>query len=474
MMRGLNQVVQVTFINARHITQHLGTSLVVVIGITGAVGMLVSFLAISEGFRHTLTSTGRNTRLIVLGSQSNTEVSSNVPREQAQLLATLPGIARDTKGRPLVSAELMVTVPLPGTGEAGPKNVPFRGVQTAAFAIRDQVRIVEGRRFERGVREVIVGRKAAQQFEGLGMGSRVAFRESDWTVVGTFESGGGVHESEIWTDAETAMSAFRRQEWQSITVVLADSSDEGLSEFNDSIYRDPRFSIGIRRGPEYHGKEASTLSKLINVLGYTVAAFMAFGATVGAFNCMCVSVARRRVEIAILRAIGFGATPVVVSVIVEALLLALLGGAAGGALAYLSCDGALFSTPNLNTFSQVTFNLRVTPDLLARGLAWALVIGAASGLLPAIRAGRLTVTSTFQLDRRGRDSRSAWATGEVSDRGGSVADDRYGHKMDEDDMRMRCLRECYVFSTRRWMTTPEFGTPPLPTPESVAEPRLPR
>jgi putative ABC transport system permease protein len=286
----------------------------------------------------------------------------------------------------------MVMVDLPRQGQTDPNNVPFRGVQPAAFAIRDELRIVSGRRFERGVREVIVGQKAAQQFAGLSVGAQIGFRDSDWTVVGIFATGGDVHESEIWADAETTMSAFRRVNYQSVTARLTDGSDAGFTAFKDTISRDPRFAFSVLREPEYYAKQAQILSNLINILGYTVAAFMAVGAMFGALNCMYSAIASRQVEIATLRAIGFGGTPVVVSVMLEALLLALLGGAVGGALAYLYCDGASLSTLNFNTFSQVAFDFRVTPRLLAQGLVWALLIGVAGGLLPAIQAARLPVT----------------------------------------------------------------------------------
>jgi putative ABC transport system permease protein len=388
----LNQIAQITLINLRTIPQRLGASLVIVVGIAGVVGVLVSVLAMAEGFRHTLASTGRDDRVIMLRSGSDAELSSGVPREQATLLANLAGVARDATGRPLASAELVVMVDLPRKGETNPNNVPFRGVQPAVFAIRNEVRIVEGHRFERGVREVIVGRKASQQFAGLQVGSRIGFRDSEWRVVGVFESGGDVHESEIWADAEVAISAFRRDGYQSVTARLADGSGAGVTAFRDAVSRDPRFAISVLREPEYYAKQASILSNLIKVLGYTVAAFMAIGAMFGALNCMYSAIASRQVEIATLRAIGFGGAPVVFSVMMEALVLALLGGAAGGALAYLYCDGASISTLNFNTFSQVAFDLRVTPALLLQGLSWALVIGAAGGLLPAIRAARLPVT----------------------------------------------------------------------------------
>ena len=391
-MPWLNQIVQVTLVNLRSIPSRLGTSLVVVVGIAGVVGVLVSVLAMAEGFRHTLASTGRDTRVIMLRAGSDSELASGVARDQATLLASLPGIARDAGGRPLATAELMVMVDLPRRGQSDPNNVPLRGVQPAAFAVRDEVRLVEGRGFERGVREVVVGRKAAAQFAGLEVGSRIAFRDSDWTVVGVFETGGDVHESEIWADVEVAMSAFRRTGFQSITATLADGSDAGLAAVREGVRRDPRFSISVLREPEYYARQATVLSTLINVLGYGVGVFMAIGAVFGALNCMYSAIASRQVEIATLRAIGFASTPVVVSVMIEALLLALLGGVAGGALAYVYCDGASLSTLNFSTFSQVAFDFRVTPRLLAEGLLWALLIGVAGGLLPAVRAARLPVT----------------------------------------------------------------------------------
>jgi putative ABC transport system permease protein len=395
-VRSLHQIVEITLINLRTLPQRMGTSLVVVVGIAGVVGVLVSVLAMAEGFRHTLASTGRADRVILLRAGSDAELSSGVPRDTATLLATLPGVARDAAGRPLASGELVVMVDLPRQGATEPNNVPFRGVQPTAFAVREEVKIVAGRAFERGIREVIVGKKAAQQFAGLSVGSRIGFRDSDWTVVGLFESGGDVHESEIWSDAEVTMSAFRRDGYQSVTARLADGSAAGLQAFKDSVRGDPRFSISVLREPEYYAKQATILSTLINVLGYTVAGFMAIGATFGALNCMYSAIASRQVEIATLRAIGFGGLPVVVSVLIEALLLAMLGGGMGGALAYVYCDGVSLSTLNFSTFSQVAFDFRVTPGLLAQGLVWALLIGAAGGLLPAVRAARLPVTEALR------------------------------------------------------------------------------
>jgi putative ABC transport system permease protein len=390
--RTLASVVRITAVNVLTLPQRLGPSLVVVVGIAGVVGVLVSVLAMAEGFRHTLASTGRGQRAIMLRSGSDAEMSSGIGREQAALLAGLPGIARDAEGRPLVTAELVVMVDLPRHGQTQSNNVPFRGVGPAAFAVRDEARLVEGRRFARGVREVIAGRRAAGEFAGLHVGSRIAFRDSDWTVVGVFESGGDVHESEIWADAEVAASAFRRQNYQSLTATLADGSDAGVAAFVDLVARDRRLSVSVLREPEYYARQSRTLSWLIEVLGYTVAAFMAVGATFGALNCMYMAIASRQVEIATLRAIGFGGLPVVVSVMIESLLLASIGGVIGGGLAYAYCDGVSLSTLNFSTFSQVAFAFRVTPTLLVKGLVWALAIGVAGGVLPAVRAATLPVT----------------------------------------------------------------------------------
>jgi putative ABC transport system permease protein len=381
----LKQIGHVTLLNLRTIPLRLGTSLVIVVGVAGVVGVLVSVLAMSEGFRHTLASTGRPDRVIMLRAGSDSELSSGVGRDQATLLGAIPGVTA-------TSAELVVMVDIPRVGEKDPNNVPFRGVQPTAFAIRDELRIVEGRAFTRGVREVIVGRKASRQFAGLDVGSHIAFRDSEWTVVGIFTSGGDVHETEIWADAEVALSAFRRTGFQSVTASLIDPSDAGLAALRETIARDRRLSINTLREPEYYAKQAKVLATLIDILGYSVAVFMAIGATFGALNCMYSAIASREVEIATLRAIGFGGAPVVVSVMIEALALALLGGAAGAALAYVYCDGASLSTLNFSTFSQVAFDFRVTRALIVRGLFGALAIGLAGGLLPAIRAARLPVT----------------------------------------------------------------------------------
>jgi putative ABC transport system permease protein len=367
-----------------------------VIGIAGVVAVLVSVLAMAQGFHQTLASTGRADRVILLREGSDAEMSSSIARGEAEQLANLPGVARDPDGRPVASAELLVVTDLPKKGQTDSSNAPFRGVQPLATALRDELRITEGRMFASGVREVIVGRKAAQQFEGLRVGAQISFRDSDWRVVGIFETGGDVHESELWADAEVAMSAFRREAFQSLTAKLEDGGDAGIQAFRDSVASDPRFSMTVYREPEYYAKQSQLLATLINVLGYTVALFMAIGAVFGALNCMYSAISDRQVEIATLRAIGFGAAPVVASVLFEALLLSLVGGLLGGALAYAYCNGVTLSTLNFNTFSQVAFDFQVTPLLIVQGLVWALGMGLVGGLPPALRAARLPITTALR------------------------------------------------------------------------------
>ncbi len=395
-MRWLNQIVAITLMNLRNIPQRLGTSLVVVVGIAGVVGVLVSVLAMAEGFKHTLASTGRADRVLLLRAGSDAELNSGIARDQADLAKELDGLAHDNDGMVVASRELMLIVDLPRKGETDPSNVPMRGVEPSAFTVRDELKMIAGRRFNLGVREVVVGKRAAAEFAGLEVGAKIAFRDSDWTVVGIFETGGDVHETEVWADSEVVMSAFRRQGYQSITAKLADSSEAGLATLNAAIAANPRLAIKAWREPEYYAKQAGALATLINVLGYTVAVFMAIGALFGALNCMYSAIVGRQVEIGTLRALGFSAGPVVVSVMVEALLLATVGGILGGALAYVYCNGATLSTLNWNTFSQVAFDFRVTLSLLIKGLVWALVIGLIGGLFPALRAARLPVTAALR------------------------------------------------------------------------------
>ncbi len=389
----LQQILAVTEMNLRNLPQRMGISLVIVIGIAVTVAVLVSVLAMAAGFDKTLSNTGRADRAIVLRGGSNAELSSTVSRDNAQTVLDAPGVKRDADGKPIGSPEMVAIVNLPLKATGADANVTFRGVGRKAFVMRPEMKLVEGRMFQPAVRELIVGRSAQQQFRGLEVGSRLAFRDSDWTIVGVFDSGGDAHESELIADSETLLSAYRRNLFQSVTVML--ESADAFTAYKDQLTTDPTLSVDVKREPAYYKAQSERLNKLLNFLAYWVGGIMALGAMFGTLNTMYSAVSARQLEIATLRAIGFGALPVVVSVFVEALVLALIGGAIGSVLAWVFFNGNVVNTLGAN-FSQVVFRLTVTNTLVATGVAWACVIGVIGGLFPALRAARQSVATALR------------------------------------------------------------------------------
>lgn len=393
MFAWLNQIVQVSWMNLKNIPQRLGTSLVIVVGIAGVVGVLTAMLSMGEGFKATLGKAGHEDRAIVMRSGATSELSSGLDRSQADVIKSAPGVRRGADGKPVASAELLVIADLPKAGTGTLANAAVRGVQPEAFALRPEVKIVEGRKFEPGPRELIVGKQAASQFANLKIGSRIGFRDSDWTVVGIFSADGGVHESELWADAEVVQNAYRRNGFQSVSAQLEDEA--AFTRFKDALTADPRLQIKAETMKQYFASQSEGMSKLINILGYTIGLIMAIGAIFGALNTMYAAISTRGKEIATLRALGFGASPVVVSVLVEGLLLALAGGIIGAALAYAIFNGYTAATLGAN-FSQVAFDFRVTPALMVQGIVLALLIGFVGGVMPAWRAARLPVTTALR------------------------------------------------------------------------------
>lgn len=391
-MFNLSQSLAVTWMNLRSIPQRWGSSGVIVIGIAGVVGVLVSVLAMSEGFKATLGATGSPDRAIVLREGANAELSSTMSRESALILGELTGVKKSAAGAPLVSAEASVILNVPKQGVRS--NLSMRGVSAAGVKLRGEFKLLEGRLYTSGLREVIVGAQAAREFDGLSVGKTLKFREADWVIVGIFSTGGDVHESELWADGETVLAAYRRNQYQSAVVQL--TSEDAFVAFEQAAKSDPRLQVSVFREPDYYAEQSKALSTVINVMGTTVAAIMAVGALFGALNSLYAAVATRSREIATLRALGFGATAVVISVVVEALLLAGLGGALGGAVAWLMFNGFSVSTLNFSSFSQVAFQLSVSVPLLLKGFFWALGIGLVGALLPALKAARLPVAEALR------------------------------------------------------------------------------
>lgn len=392
-MSMLTQIRAVTWMNLTSIPQRLGTSSVIVVGIAGVVAVLISVLAMATGFQRTILATGRDDRAIVLRGGSDSELASTLSREATLTIMDAPGIRKDSAGKPIASAEAVVVVDMPKKSNDSGANVTIRGVGAAAMALRPEIHLIAGRMFQRGLRELIVGMGAQAQFKGLDVGSHIALRGSDWTIVGAFASNGDSHESELLADGETVLSSYRRNLYQSV-VVLLDSKDS-FGAFKSSLTTNPQLSVDVMREHDYYAKQSQRMSTVLSFIAYVVGGIMAVGALFGALNTMYSAVSVRSREIATLRAIGFGASAVVLSVLIEAMLLSVIGALIGAGLAWVFFNGNVVSTLGSN-FTQVVFRLAVGPPLVVLGIVWACVIGLVGGLFPAIRAARLPVATALR------------------------------------------------------------------------------
>lgn len=393
-MRTINQIFAVTWLNLRNLPQRVGSSVVAVIGVAAVVLVFASVLSMAKGFERTMVTAGSDDTAIVIRSGSTSELNSGLSNEQVLIIADAPGVMKDGDST-VMSAELYVVVDVKKRSNNTEANVPFRGIQTGAFDVRNNVRLVDGRMFEEGKNEIVVGRAAQREFIGLETGSTMQFGQTEWQIVGSFEAGGSVSESELWTDVRVLQGAYRRgNSFQSVRVKLQDESS--LEALQAALSEDPRIDPDILTEKEYYSGQAEGLTRFIKLIGYPLTILMSIGAVFGALNSMYTSVSVRGKEIATLRALGFGPFSILVSTIVESTLLALVGGLIGGVAAFLVFNGFQVSTLNGASFSQVVFDFAVTPDLLVDGLKAALIIGAFGGLFPAIRAARLPVAQALR------------------------------------------------------------------------------
>ena len=388
-MKSMHQVWEIVWMNLRSIPDRAGASAVIVVGIAGVVAVLVAMLSMSVGLRRTLSGTGAVDRAIVLRAGSNGELASFLDRATTTLIRQDPSIARDPKGLPIASAELMVITEVPRKGQKQGTNVTLRGIEPSGFELRPELRIVAGRRPRPGIRELVVGKSAQQQFDGLAIGTRLKFRGSDWAIVGVFDSQGDAHESELIGDTETVQSAFGRTTFSSVIAKL--TSAAAFDSMKERLATDPQVTVEVQRERDFFSGQSQTLTTLIGWLAGVISTIMGFGAVFGALNTMYSAVSARTTEIGTLRALGFGALPVIASVMAEALILAAAGGLIGALLAYVLFNGYSVSTLGSN-FTQIAFAFAVTPGLVVGGLMIALAIGFLGGLLPAWRAARLPVT----------------------------------------------------------------------------------
>jgi putative ABC transport system permease protein len=387
------QIVAITAMNLKSVPDRLGTSSVIVVGIAGVVGVLVSILAMVSGVTQMMGSNGRDDRAIVLGAGASFEVLSNISREAAVTIHYAPGVRLGEGAKPLASTEAVVTVRAPMKRDNRDGNLTLRGVGPAAFELRPEVKLVEGRMFQPALREVIVGRTAQRQFRGLDVGSQVSLRGTDWAVVGAFESRGDSQEAGLLTGADTLQSAFRRDAFQSVAVQL--ESAQAFAAFRAALTANPALAVDVLRESDYYAEQSKSFTQILSVVAYLIGGIMAVGAVFGALNAMYSAVSGRTVEIATLKLLGFGTGAVVVSVLVEALLLATVGGIVGSGVAWLAFNGSVVST-NAGGVSQLAVPLLVDTGLVGRGLLWAGVIGLVGAGLPAFRAARAPLAAALR------------------------------------------------------------------------------
>lgn len=389
-----SQIAAVTKFGLMSVPQRRGSVSATVFGVAGVVLVFIGVLSIATGFRRAMTSSGSPDSTIVLRSGADSEMVSGFSREETRLIADAPGLARDARG-PLASAELFVIVNIPKRSTGTDANVPVRGVESAAVSVRDNLKIISGRMFEWGKNEVIVGVGASHAFEGLEVGGTVKVGSAHWPVVGVFTASGGIAESEIWTDAKVLQDAYHRGDsFQAVYARLA--SPNAFQQFKDALTTNPRLNVKVVRQSEHFAEQSTALTTLITTLGFLIATLMAVGAVFGALNTMYSAVATRTREIATLRALGFGSGAILVAMMIESLLVALVGGAIGGAAAFLAFNNFQAATMNWQSFSQVTFAFAVTPALLTQGIAWAMGIGLIGGLFPAVRAARIPIAAALR------------------------------------------------------------------------------
>jgi putative ABC transport system permease protein len=380
--------------NFRSVKARWTSAIVAVLGIAGTVGVFVAMLSLARGFKATLVSSGSVDNAMVMRAGATSEMTGGVGTDTVKILQDAPGIARSSDG-PLLTPEVVLVAPIPLISTGTDANVQIRGVSKNVLQIRNKVKIVEGRMFQPGLNEVVVGKNANKSYTGLTLGNTINLGNVRWLIVGIFDAGGSSFDSEVWADAHLLGPAYSRPDnfFQSVTVHLV--SPDALQQFKDAVTSDPRLNVDVTREIDYYAKQSTRLTTLITVLGGLIAAIMAIGAIFGALNTMYSAVAERGREIATMRALGFGGPSVVFSFVIEALLIAFVGGLIG-CLVVLPLNGLTTGAMNLQTFSHLAFAFKITPELLVKGILFALVMGLVGGLLPAVRAATRPVAQALR------------------------------------------------------------------------------
>jgi putative ABC transport system permease protein len=371
--------------NFRSIRARWASTIVAILGIAGTVGVFVAMLSMARGFRATMVASGSPANALVMRAGSSSEMMGGISLDSIKVLQDKPGVARDSAGSALLTQDVVGVVALPLVSTGTDANVQVRGVSPNVLQIRTFVKIAEGRMFQPGLAELIVGENASKTYAGLNMGNTINFAGGRWQIVGIFDAGGSAFDSEVWCDSKTLNQVLQRPPniFQSATIHLA--SPSAFQIFKDAVISDPQMNVDVIREIDYYAKQSTTVTKLISVVGGIVATIMAFGAIFGALNTMYSAVAERGREIATMRALGFSSWNVLLSFLFEALLISIVGGVIG-CIAVIPLNGFTTSTMNFQTFSNLAFAFKITFDLLLMGILFALVMGVLGGLLPAIRA----------------------------------------------------------------------------------------
>ena len=390
----MKQILAITGMNIRTILQRSGASIVIIIGIAGSVAVMVSLLAMAEGLSKTIASTGQEDRALIFREGSNSEMSSGIAMTDLAIIENTQGIKKSEDG-PMIAAEIFTIIDLKKKGAVDTSNLPLRGVQEMSFKIRPELKIIEGKNFFPGKGEIIVGKGAANEYEGLELGNKIKIRDSEWTVVGIFSTGGDVHESEIWADLAVTQGAFRRGASASIAIVQMEEN-ASITDLGATLELDPRLDLKVQGEVDFYEEQSSGASSLIQAFGYTVAVIMAIGAVFAALNTMYSAVSTRLVEIGTLRAVGFHGSSVLFALMIESMFLALMGGLLGAGLSYLIFNGYTVSTLASVSFTQTAFDFAVTGEIIGQGLILALTVGFLGGVLPARRAATQDITEALR------------------------------------------------------------------------------
>jgi putative ABC transport system permease protein len=371
--------------NFRNVMQRPVSTLTTAVGIGLTVAIFIGALALANGFQIALHATGSSDNAIAMRKGADSELSSGVTRDAANIIRSHPAVAIAPDGHPLFSPEIVVLNNLPRLGQPGSSNVTVRGIDPDALRLRDKVKIVEGRMFTPGTSELIVSQRISQRFANCKIGDHVRFRREEFTVVGLFTAGGSGFESEIWGDNAVLMPVFRGDVFQSVTFRMKDPSQ--FDALKKELEADPRMGVQLKRESEYYAEQSETLANVIRFAGVFITLIMALGAVFGAMNTMYAAVGSRTREIATLLVLGFSPLAIMLSFMIESVLLSMCGGVLGCVLS-LFINGIRTSTTNFSSFSEVAFAFHVTPPALVTGLIFSVGMGLVGGFLPAIRAAR--------------------------------------------------------------------------------------